>query len=217
MNLARKKIVESLGSTRALVVFATVLVTLAGCATDPSTEPPSRPKDDKAASGSHESVDVSPEVRADFDTAISYLRAGETEKGTKLLLSVAERAPRDSAPYVNLAIAYQQLGDLTAAEESVKKALAIDPAHPVANTEYGRIYRKTGRFDLARKSYESALKSYPDFLPARKNLGILCDLYLRDFECALNQYQKYSAAVPDDRTVRLWIADLQRRLGKTNN
>lgn len=194
-----------------LLAFAS---TLAGCAAGPSPNPAGRAKDDNDISSSHEQVEVDADVRADFETAMNYLKAGEYKKGTDLLTQVAQRSPGHTAPYVNLAIAYQKMGNLSAAEENVKKALAINPDHPVANTEYGLIYRKTGRFAQARESYERALKHYPDFLPARKNLGILCDMYLHDFECALTQYRIYGAAVPDDHKVQIWIADLQQRLGK---
>jgi tetratricopeptide (TPR) repeat protein len=127
---------------------------------------------------------------------------------------VAQRSPGHTAPHINLAMAYEKMGKLPAAEESIKKALELNPEHPVANTEYGLLYRKTGRFAEARQAYERTLKQYPDFLAARKNLGILCDMYLRDLECALTQYQVYSTAMPDDKAVRVWIADLEQRRAK---
>lgn len=206
--------------TRARGVFgkpaAALLIALllAGCAAGPSPNPAGRPADDRNSSGSHENVEVDAEARSDFDAAMKHLKAGEYEKGTDLLNAVTQRSPGQAAPYINLAIAYEKTGNLAAAEENIKKALDIDPDHPVANTEYGLIYRKTGRFAEARKSYERALARYPGYLPARKNLGILCDIYLRDLECALKQYRIYGAAVPDDKTVQIWIADLEKRLGK---
>ena len=203
--------VTSLGKAAALLTLA---VTLAGCAAGPSPNPAGRAEDDKSRSGSHENVEVDADVRAEFDTAMKYLKAGEYDKGTDLLNEVTQRSPGHAAPYINLAVAYEKMGNLSAAEESLKKALEISPDHPVANAEYGLIYRKTGRFAQARKSYERALQQYPGFLTARKNLGILCDIYLRDLECALAQYRIYGAAVPDDKTVQIWIADLEKRLGK---
>lgn len=200
----------SLGKFATLLTFASML---AGCAVSPSTIPVYQPKSDNGVSRSHEPVEVEATVLADFDTAVKQLDAGEYEKGTELLNAVAQRAPGDAAPYINLAVAYEKMGNLSAAEENLKKALDINPEHPVANTEYGLVYRKTGRFAQARESYERALKRYPGFLPARKNLGILCDIYLRDLQCALTQYRIYGAAVPDDKNVQIWIADLEKRVG----
>lgn len=204
----------SFGKLAALLTFASIL---AGCAVGPSTSPVYQLKDDNNASRSHEPVEVDAAVRADFDTAVKQLDAGEYKKGTELLNAVVQRAPGDAAPYINLAVAYEKMGNLSAAEENLKKALDINPEHPVANTEYGLVYRKTGRFAQARQSYERALKQYPGFLPARKNLGILCDIYLRDLQCALTQYRIYGAAVPDDKNVQIWIADLEKRVGTSGH
>jgi Flp pilus assembly protein TadD len=197
---------------------------LLGCAGNPATPsqvsapapaPASRAESDKSDITVPERRDVNADVRADFDAAMAQLALGEYEKGIQLLNKVASRSPEHTAPYVNLAIAYQKTGDLARAEENVKKALALNPAHPIASNEYGLIFRRTGRFAEAREIYERTLKRYPGFLPARKNLGILCDLYLRDLDCALVQYRAYSAAAPDDKNVKIWIADLEKRLGKS--
>jgi len=153
-------------------------------------------------------------TRTDFDKAMSYLRDKDYDKGIEFLNKVAERAPGATAPYIDLAIAYEKTDKLKLAEESLKKALAINPDHPVANNEYGILFRRTGRFQEARKAYEHALEKYPAYLPARKNLGIVCDLYLRDLDCALKNYQIYSAADPDDKTMKIWIADVENRLAR---
>jgi tetratricopeptide (TPR) repeat protein len=92
--------------------------------------------------------------------------------------------------------------------------LSLEPDNPIANNEYGLLYRKTGRFNEARQLYESLLAKYPYYPLVHKNLGILCDIYLRDYQCALKEYEFYSGAEPDDKTAKIWIADVQRRLGK---
>lgn len=152
------------------------------------------------------------EVRVDFGAAMSFIKAGEYARGIVLLNKVTESEKNNAVPYINLAIAYGKVGDLKSAEENLKLALKIDPENPVASNEYAMLYRKTGRFIEARQLYERVLKKFPGFYMARKNLGILCDLYMRDYACALKQYEIYVDAMPDDKAVKIWIADVQKRL-----
>ncbi len=184
----------------------TFVLVLAGCAA-------SQPKDEahREVTTADQVEHVDSGVRADFDAAMKLLEAENYEKGIEQLNQLTQRAKTNTAPYINLAIAYQKLGNMAAAEENLKKALAINPDHPVANNEYGLLYRKTGRFSEAKMAYEKTLVKSPFFLPARKNLAILCDLYLRDLECALSNYQLYYQAAPNDKPVGIWIADLQKR------
>lgn len=159
-------------------------------------------------------IDVDPDVDLDFKSAVSLMQQGQDAQAVAVLKSVIEREKRLPAPYVNIAIAYTRLGDTKAAEENLIKALKIDIGHPVANNELGLLYRKAGKFKAARTAYENAIKDNPDYLPVKRNLGVLCDLYMHDFECALEQFEDYLDLKPDDKTVAIWIADVKRRLGK---
>jgi tetratricopeptide (TPR) repeat protein len=158
-----------------------------------------------------EEVDVSEEVRSDFRNAVRLLRQGQYESGIALLVKVTEEAPSVTTAHIDLAIAYSQVNDLERAEASIKQALELNSRHPVAHNELGILYRKMGRFSEARKSYEKALALQPDFHFARRNLAILCDVYLVDLSCALENYELYAEAVPDDGAAAIWIADLHNR------
>lgn len=191
---------------RRLAIGIAMFVVLSGCVSNPPKE--------ATKAGSKTAVAVTPELRADFDAAMALMKAEEYQKGIEMMDNVVAKSQNHPIPYINLGIAHAKLGNLKAAEDNLKLALNLDPDNPVANNEYGLIYRKTGRFSEARQLYENLLEKYPYYPLVHKNLGILCDLYLRDYECALREYEFYSGAMPDDKTAKIWIADVQRRLGK---
>ena len=159
-------------------------------------------------------LDIDSDVENDFKGAIVLMQEDKNAQAVSVLKSVIEREKRLPAPYVNIAIAYNRLGDTKAAEENLISALKLDIGHPVANNELGLLYRKSGKFKAARTAYENAIKEHPEYLPAIKNLGVLCDLYMHDYECALQQFEDYLELEPDDKTVSLWVVDVKRRLGK---
>ena len=60
----------------------------------------------------------------------------------------------------------------------------------------------------------AALAAAPGFHFARLNLAVLCDLYLKDTACALDNYVAYQQAMPDDKQVAGWVASARARAGK---
>ncbi len=152
--------------------------------------------------------------RRDFDRAVALLKDKDYGRAIDLLEKVIERSPGVTAPYIDLAIAYQRIGKPERAEKHLQTALTLFPGHPVACNEYGLLYRRSGRFAEARAMYEKAIERFPDYSPAHKNLGILCDLYLNDPACALEHYEIYSKARPEDAQVATWIAGARARLGR---
>ena len=192
-------------------IVATILF---GCAGAGPKRPAASETQDEQGFTIHESARVGAGSRARFEKAMEMLEQEEYEAGIALLGEVVEAEPEVVAVRINLGIAQGRMDDLDAAEKSLLEALALDPRHPVAHNELGIVYRRAGRFAEARASYQAALDQHPDFHFARKNLAILCDLYLADPSCALEQYERYVEAVPDDEAVSMWIADLRNRVGR---
>ncbi len=158
-----------------------------------------------------EKIIISEQAQQQFDEALKLLDEKHYEQAVNILNQLVKEESRFAAPFVNLGMAYKRMGDPAKAEENLRRAVDIDLGNAQANNELGMLYRKQGRFADARKAYENALADHPDYLPALQNLGILCDLYMGDLECALNQYEKY-LDIEDNKNIKIWITDLKRRM-----
>ncbi|MFU8815527.1 MAG: tetratricopeptide repeat protein [Pseudomonadales bacterium] len=198
---------------------AAMALAVAGCAAPATTQQTARYDivHDQAGFTIIEEARIGSDLRYEYDAALALLEQQQYRRGIAGLVGVTGRAPHVTAPWIDLGIAYGRTGDLQRAADSLEKALALNPDHPVALNEIGMIYRKTGRFAQARQSYERALAVHPGFHFARRNLAILCDLYLGDLDCALENYERYRLAVPDDDEPVMWIADLRNRANRQSS
>lgn len=213
MQLMNRLKIQKLTACTTVMFMAALM--LSACATSPSTRAPARIEIQEAVGFRiTEESRTSTNVREDYEAASMLLEQGRHELGVELLESVAAEAPQFSAPRIDLGIAYHRAGDLEAAERNLLMALDLNSDHPIAHNELGIVYRKTGRFTEARRSYENALAIYPGYHFARRNLAILCDLYLADRQCALDNYEAYMATVPSDDEASMWIVDLRNRSGQ---
>jgi len=189
-------------------LFVAVLIagSLTSCVMEPAKQ------DDLKGLKKNIRVDVDSDVEENFNLALLHLKKEEYDDAIVLLKKVIAEEKRVPAPFINLGMAYNKKGELEKAEQNLLAAVNIELTHPIANNQLGMLYRKEGRFNDAKKAYTNALTEYPDNLPVIKNLGILCELYMRDLVCALEQYEHYLNLKPDDETMKIWVADLSRRI-----
>ena len=208
----------NLGRYRSFARHAGLLLVsaiISACAATDSSRTPARIEiQEEVGFTITEEVRISSNIRTDYEEALIFLEQGRHEQGVALLEVVAEAAPQLSAPRIDLGIAYHRAGNLEAAESNLLLALETNPDHPITHNELGIVYRKTGHFAEAKESYEAALAIYPGYHYARRNLAILCDLYLADLSCALENYEAYMATVPSDDEASMWISDIRNRIGQ---
>ena len=120
--------------------------------------------------------------------------------------------PGLAGPHTNLGMLYLKTKDLEQAQQSLQKAVELNPASVIAHNYLGIVYRNLGRFDEAEKAYLKALEINNQYDYAHLNLGILYDLYKTDSQKALSHYRQYLELTDQpDKTVEKWVVDLQRR------
>ena len=219
---ARMNIATSIADRLPRLLLPFLAATLAACATTSTTTevvqsgaPESSSKtevDELVGFTIIEEGKVTEDVRAQYAEALRLIEGGDRPRGMDLLEAIAAEEPYLSAPLVDLGIEQRKAGDHEAAEQSLRRAIDAAPEHPVAHNELGIVYRKMGRLADARRHYEIALEIYPGYHFARRNLAVLCDLYLDDLDCALENYDAYLFMVPDDAEAEMWLADVRIRL-----
>lgn len=171
-------------------------------------------------SGGQPAVDngeFSVQVSNRYARALGYMDAGEDSRAQRELEAFGEAYPDYAGAQVNLGIIHDRNGRPDAAEMAFRRAVTICTECAPAYNHLGITQRHKGLFDEAEQSYLRAIEADADYALAYYNLGVLYDLYRGRPDLALQYYEAYvehesdAAAVKD---VRMWIIDLQRRVGK---
>ena len=155
---------------------------------------------------------VSASLKQQFAYGTEAMALEDYQQAISIFKQVAEKEPRASGPWINLAIAYRKLGQIDNADKAIEKAVELNPKNPYALNQAGIIKREKGAFEAAEKMYRQAISEYQNYANAHLNLAILCDLYLQKIVCAKSHYQAYQEIEKsDDKQVIAWISDLSRR------
>ena len=178
-----------------------------------SKRPPRSEAAIKAAEAS-----VPSNARKEYDSAIAAMKSGNIAQAKNILSILTQKYPDLSGPHVNLGIIHFRADEIDKAEEAFKQALKINPDSAVSLNHLGIINRGKGKFKEAKSNYERALEISPNYAYAHLNYGILLDLYMGELNEALDHYQKFQELAPgQDKEVKNWIVDLERRIKSAKN
>ena len=156
---------------------------------------------------------VSASGRRIYTQALDALRQQQWQSAEQLLKRLTIDEPKLSGPHLNLGLLYRQTGSLENAEKSFRRAIDVNPNNLDAYNQLAILKREAGDFQTAETLYLQALDIWPQHATSHRNIGILYDLYLGNFDQALAHYQTYqSLQAPPDRQLVGWIVDLQRRM-----
>jgi Tfp pilus assembly protein PilF len=156
---------------------------------------------------------VPSDARRRFEQALVALEQQDTEWAITELQYLVENYPQLSGPSLNLALLYQQQGELEQAETMFLRSMDANTQNLTAYNQYGIFLREQGRFKEAEDVYLQALVVWEQHADSHRNIGVLYDLYMGDHEKALQHFYRYQALTgADDRAVAGWIADLERQL-----
>lgn len=194
--------------TASLLIIALGITACAGNGSPRSLEPVAQ-------------TEIPASVEAEYADALAAMQAGNDDFALRALETFIERHPGFAGAHVNVSIVQARNGRDAEALASAMTALEIDPGFAPAHNQAGVLLRREGRFDAAESHYLQAIEFQPGYATAHYNLGVLYDLYRRDAEGALEQFERYralvdpSAELDGTRQVDRWIADLRRRSGTT--
>lgn len=154
------------------------------------------------------------ELPADYAAALELVAQKQWGPAESALKAYAQRNPRQSSPYVNLALVYRRTDRDELALAALDQALQINPKQAAAFNLRGVYAREAGDFSAARDAYLAAIAADPQYPNAYLNMAILQDMYLHNPNSALRMYEGYAALVGEDnldQKVKSWIADAKRQ------
>jgi len=87
-----------------------------------------------------------------------YVDSGQLEKGITALDLYKQTYPRDSVPYNNLAVVYNQMGQYENALDNARQAVQLDPDSASGYSNVGFAYAGLNRLDEAKATFDQALR-----------------------------------------------------------
>ncbi len=102
-----------------------------------------------------------------------YVDSGQLEKGITALELYKQTYPRNSIPYNNLAVVYNQMGQYENALDNARQAVQLEPDSTSGYTNVGFAYAGLNRLDEAKATFNQALQHKAGAAVAHFDLAII--------------------------------------------
>lgn len=158
-----------------------------------------------------------PELASDPSLLFAYgtalVRSGHADEALAVFDSLADAEKGRPQLAVLFAQAYAQQGDWASAEESLRRALELDPSVAAAHSTLGEIYLRTGRLDEAAKELQAELALHPADRRSHFLLATVLDLLDRHDE-AETQVRWVLEQQPDNADARYLLGKILLAAGR---
>jgi Flp pilus assembly protein TadD len=143
---------------------------------------------------------------------IVYFKKGEDAKALETLRRAEDLSTNQSDIRFDAALVLLAENDYAGAARELEKAIALDPATPMAYLLLGRAYQNTNRTLQAIEQFQTALRLQPDIPLGHYHLGFAYASLGHNQE-AITEYEKEVRRLPDDATVLYQLGHSQLAAG----
>lgn len=149
----------------------------------------------------------------EYEKGLDLMKAKSFDQAHIIFTKITTSYPNLAGAYVNLALIYNAKSNENQAELHIKKALQINPNNVDALIQIAALRQKSGGFKEVENYLliAEAIDSSNEIV--QYNLAVLYEIYLQQYDDAINHYENYLALTSNDdkETVKRWIKLLERK------
>ncbi|MCK5194358.1 MAG: sulfotransferase [Desulfobulbaceae bacterium] len=144
--------------------------------------------------------------------AQGYLKSGRFQEAEKMYKQIISAFPASEA-WKSLGLMYTRMMKFNKAIAAYEKVVAANPNDFDVQNKLGILYQKSGNLEVAGSHFQKALRTKPDFLPARFSYAEALEKYNK-IEEAYEEVLKGLEFSPNDIELQCLAATCERRLGQ---